>query len=115
MSPGRVRPTRLRYMDLLLGSLRDAGFSADTTYHAYHVLDAHIFGFSLWQSSHAYDAAQITDMVAAFERMIPADVYPHLHEHAEQHMTAGPHRELSAFDFGLDLILDGLKKIRDAA
>src|SRR5215217_7583682 len=111
MSPGRVRPTRLRYMDLLLGRLRQAGFSADTTYHAYHVLDAHIFGFSLWQSSHTYDAAQITDMVAAFERLIPADVYPHLHEHAEQHMTEGPHREVSAFEFGLDLILDGLKKI----
>ena len=112
MSPGRVRPTRLRYMDLLLGCLRDAGFSADTTYHAYHVLDAHIFGFSLWQSSHAYDAAEITDMVAAFERMIPADVYPHLHEHAEQHMTEGPHRDVSAFEFGLDLILDGLEEIR---
>src|SRR5215212_3237217 len=114
MSPGRVRPTRLRYMDLLLGSLRDAGFSADTTYHAYHVLDAHIFGFSLWQSSHSYDAAQITDLVATFERMIPADVYPHLHEHAEQHMTQGPHREVSAFEFGLDLILDGLKEIHRA-
>jgi AcrR family transcriptional regulator len=115
MSPGRVRPTRLRYMDLLLGRLRDAGFSADTTYHAYHVLDAHIFGFSLWQSSHTYDAAQVTDMVAAFERMIPADVYPHLHEHAEQHMTEGPHREVSAFEFGLDLILDGLDKIHNRA
>ena len=114
-SAGRVRPTRLRYMDSLLGRLREAGFSADTTYHAYHVLDAHIFGFSMWQTSHTYHAAQVTDMVAAFERMIPADVYPYLHEHAEQHMTEGPHRELSAFDFGLDLILDGLTKIHDAA
>ena len=115
MSAGRVRPTRLRYMDSLLGRLREAGFSADTTYHAYHVLDAHIFGFSMWQTSHTYDAAPVTDMVVAFERMIPADVYPYLHEHAEQHMTEGPHCELSAFDFGLDLILDGLKKIHDAA
>src|SRR5438045_4126009 len=32
---------RLRYMEWLLGRLRDAGFSADLTYHAYHVLDAH--------------------------------------------------------------------------
>ena len=115
MSPGRVRPSRLRYMDSLLGRLREAGFSADTTYHAYHVLDAHIFGFSMWQTSHTYDAAQVTDMVATYERMIPADVYPYLHEHAEQHMTDGPHRERSAFDFGLDLILDGLKRIHDGA
>src|SRR5262249_55553336 len=34
----RLRPGRLRYMDALLGRLREAGFSADTTYHAYHVL-----------------------------------------------------------------------------
>ena len=52
MSPGRIRPARLRYMDLLLGRLREAGFSAETTYPAYHVLDGHIFGFSLWEASH---------------------------------------------------------------
>src|SRR5437879_199769 len=33
MSPDRVRPARLRFMDSLLGLLRDAGFSADATYH----------------------------------------------------------------------------------
>ena len=33
MSPGHVRPARLRYMDSLLGRLREAGFSAETTYH----------------------------------------------------------------------------------
>src|SRR3954453_13843345 len=108
-------PLRLRYMDALLGRLREAGFSADTTYHAYHVLDAHIFGFSMWQPSPPYDAAQVTDIVATFERIIPVDVYPYLHEHAGQHMTEGPHRERSAFDFGLDLILGGLKTIRSSA
>jgi AcrR family transcriptional regulator len=111
MSPGRIRPARLRYMDLLLGRLREAGFSADATYHAYHVLDAHIYGFSLWQANHSYNAVQISSMVAEFERLIPVDVYPYLHEHGEQHFAEGPHREVSAFEFGLDFILDGLKKI----
>src|SRR5216110_1927839 len=60
MSPGRLRPARLRYMDSLLGRLREAGFPAETTYHAYHVLDAHIFGFSLWQATHIYNAEQIS-------------------------------------------------------
>src|SRR3954469_15808619 len=53
---------RLEYMDVLLGRLREAGFSADTTYHVYHVLDGHIFGFSLWENSHNYTAGQIQDM-----------------------------------------------------
>ena len=96
---------------MLLGRLRNAGFSAETTYHAYHVLDAHIFGFSLWQANHSSNAAQTSDMAAAFERMIPADVFPYLHEHGEQHLGAGPHHDVSAFELGLDFILDGLEKM----
>jgi AcrR family transcriptional regulator len=112
MSPGHVRPARLRYRDSLLGRLRDAGFSAETTYHVYHVLDGHIFGFSLWQTSHSYTPAEVSDMVVTFARTISADEYPHLHEHGNQHVSEGPHRDVSAFEFGLDLILDGLKKVR---
>jgi AcrR family transcriptional regulator len=115
MSPGRVRPARLQYMDVLLGRLRQAGFSAETTYHAYHVLDAHIFGFALWQANHSYNAEQTADMVATFTRMIPPEEYPYLHEHGRQHLEEGPHHEVSAFELGLDMILDGLRKIREEA
>jgi AcrR family transcriptional regulator len=113
MAPGRVRPARLRYMDLLLGRLRDAGFSAETTYSAYHVLDGHIFGFSLWETSHTYSAEDISELVAKFAQEITADAYPHLHEHAQQHAAEGPHRDVSAFELGLYLIIDGLRTIRD--
>jgi AcrR family transcriptional regulator len=112
MAPARIRPARLQYMDSLLGRLREAGFSADTTYHAYHVLDAHIFGFSLWQTSHSFTDAQISDMTTEFERMIPAGEYPYLHEHGQQHFAGGPHHDVSAFEFGLDFILEGLERIR---
>lgn len=115
MSPGHVRPARLRYMDLLLGRLRDAGFSAETTYPVYHVLDGHIFGFSLWETSHTYTAEEVSSFEAKFAQTITTDAYPHLHEHAQQHFSEGPHRDVSAFQFGLDLILDGLKKIHDTA
>ncbi len=115
MAPGRVRPARLRYMDLLLGRLREAGFSPETTYHAYHVLDGHIFGFSLWETSHTYTAEEVSNFVAKFAQTITVEAYPYLHEHAQQHFSEGPHREVSAFEFGLDLIVDGLKKIRDTA
>jgi AcrR family transcriptional regulator len=114
MAPGRLRPARLRYMDSLLGRLREAGFSAETTYHAYHVLDGHIFGFSLWEASHSYGDVDTSKMMAAFERTITADEYPYLREHGEQHFAEGPHHDVSAFEFGLDLILDGLKKINPA-
>jgi len=113
LSPERIRPARLRYMDSLLGRLRKAGFSAGTTYTAYHVLDGHIFGFSLWLTTHSYTPAEVTDFTAMFERMIDPDVYPYLHEHAQQHFAEGPHREVNAFEFGLDLILDGLRNARE--
>jgi len=112
MQPGRIRTARLRYMDQLLGRLREAGFSAETTYTAYHVLDGHIFGFALWESSHTYTAEDISNLAARFADLITLDTYPYLHEHAEQHLADGPHREVSAFELGLDLIIDGLKKMR---
>jgi AcrR family transcriptional regulator len=112
MGPTRVRPARLRYMDALLGRLREAGFSAETTFHAYHVLDGHIFGFSVWEASHTYTPEQAESIAEAVGDLITPEDFPYLHEHAEQHFADGPHREVSAFEVGLDLILDGLEELR---
>ena len=108
---GRIRPARLEYMNELLGRLREAGFSADTTYTAYHALDAHIFGFAFWLTSHT---AVPPDVAERIVREFPLDDYPYLAEHRDQHLADGPHREVSAFEFGLDLILDGLRKLRES-
>jgi AcrR family transcriptional regulator len=115
MAPGHARPARVRYMDLLLGRLREAGFSAEATYHAYHVLDGYIFGFALWETSHSFTAEEASNLAAKFAQTITADAYPYLHEHAQQHVSEGAHRDVRAFQFGLDLIVDGLEKIRGTA
>ena len=83
MTPTRVRPGRLGFMDALLGALRAAGFTAETTYHAYHVIDAHIIGFSLWQSTHDFALPEeVTDDLRGFlDRMLPEETYPDLHAH----------------------------------
>jgi AcrR family transcriptional regulator len=114
MLPGRIRPARLQYMDALLGCLRQAGFSAETTFTAYHVLDGHILGFSLWQASHTYSDLDVAEMTERFKNTITPDAYPYLNEHAQQHFTEGPHSEVRAFEFGLDLILDGLRRAHAA-
>jgi AcrR family transcriptional regulator len=117
MTPQYVLATRIRYMDELLGRLRAAGFSPELTYHAYHVLDGHIFGFSLWQAGHSMDLvneADLQDLVRGFMRQFPIDEYPHVHEHVQQHFAEGPHRNVKAFEFALDLILDGLRQMRNA-
>ncbi len=112
MSPGRIRPARIEYMEGLLACLRGAGFSAETTYHAYHVLDAHIIGFSLWASTHGKMPEHIEDARAWFEEMIPVATLPYLHEHGLQHLEDGPHQDRSAFEFALDLLLESLERLR---
>jgi AcrR family transcriptional regulator len=121
MSSGRPRlleTPRVRYMEWLLGRLREAGFSADLTYHAYHALDSHILGFTLWQLGHSAGVRNfagdksIADVVAGFVRELRARDYNHLAEHAEQHLAAPADDGARQFAFGLDLILDGLRRAR---
>jgi hypothetical protein len=115
MAPGRIRPARLQYMDLLLGRLREAGFSADATYSAYHVLDGYIFGFSLWEIAYTAQPPD-PEALTALMATIPWAEYPHLTEHRDQHYSDGPHRDVSAFEVGLDLLLTGLaEKLRPDA
>ena len=114
MSARHIRPARLAYMDLLLARLRTAGFPPDTVYHAYHVLDGHMIGFSLWEATHGSTSGPIEDYRPVLERIVPRDVYPDLYEHGLQHLGEGPHRRVSAFEYGLDLILDGLRAVHHA-
>jgi AcrR family transcriptional regulator len=115
MTGMRVRPARLAYMEWLLGRLRRAGFDLDRTYSVYHLLDGFVFGFTLWEI--AYTSVDLDDeqVVARIMQAIPWDDLPHLTEHRDQHMADGPHRAVSAFDVGLDLILDGLASTLDRA
>jgi AcrR family transcriptional regulator len=113
-----ARASRLRYMEWLLGLLREAGFSPELTYHAYHALDGHILGFTLWQLGHSAGASDLRDNedLAAFaatflQKLRAAGDHPYLAEHVEQHLRASS--EESAFEFGLELILDGLKRQRE--
>jgi AcrR family transcriptional regulator len=112
MAPSRIRPARIAYMEALLAALRGAGLSAETTYHAYHVLDAHIVGFSLWVSTHGKMPDDVEDARAWFDRMIPVATLPYLHEHGLQHLDEGPHHDVSAFEYGLDLLLESLERQR---
>src|SRR5512133_2778576 len=114
MAPARIRPARIQYMEALLATLRGAGLSAETTYHAYHVLDAHIIGFSLWASTHGKMPDHIEDVHGFLDVMVPAATYPHLHEHALQHLDEGPHHDMSAFEYGLDLLLASLERTSSA-
>jgi len=110
---------RIRYMEWLLRRLREAGFSAEVAYSAYHTLDSHIFGFTLWQLGHAEAARMVMPPAGEgveewAQRILEQlrDTYPYLAEHGEQHMAEEAPSGRYEFEFGLDLILEGLKKLR---
>jgi AcrR family transcriptional regulator len=112
---------RIRYMEWLLRRLREAGFSADLAYSAYHTLDSHIFGFTLWQQGHAQAANMLAPdggesaeewVARLLEQLRPQ--FPYLTEHGELHMAKTAPDGRHEFEFGLELILDGLKKRKRA-
>ena len=109
-----ISPARLRYMDALLASLREGGFPSELTYHGYHALDSHIMGFTLWQGNFPA-SEELASLAADFVRALPADQYPDLVEHIRQHIDGSGHGDGSDFEFVLDLILDGLERMRDTA
>jgi AcrR family transcriptional regulator len=114
MSSTGVRAARLRHSEAILATLREAGFSPDLTHHAYHALESHIIGFTLWQVSLPFETEDLAQIGAAFLRELPADEYPYFFEHVMQHLEPSD-EDQSAFEFGLDLILDGLERLRDSA
>jgi AcrR family transcriptional regulator len=105
-----VSQARLHWMDAFLGTLRAGGFSPAMTHHAYHALDSHIVGFTLWVVGITSDEADLPAMAATFLATLPVDGLPHLVEHIEQHVH--PSDDIREFEFGLDLILDSLDRIR---
>ena len=101
---------RLRYGDSLLGCFRNAGFSTDLTYHAYHIIEAYVLGYTLQVIGYrAVDTKQFEDVLAGFVRGDFAVDYPHFTEHALQHLDP-PTDDVDAYELGLDLILDGLER-----
>ena len=115
LAPSRTSSARLRYMEGILGTLREGGFSAEMTHHAYHALDSHISGFTLWEVHFQMDPEEFEDIASDFMSRVKDGAYPYLLEHAGVHMDKEqqkPDDDEGEFAFGLDLILDSLERIR---
>ncbi len=107
-------PARLRYVDAVIGVLSGAGFPLTTVGFAFMALDSHTYGFTLQELSWPFDADHAPEMAATMVETVPADDYPNLAAMAEAAAT-NPGSFPLRFDFGLDLILDGLERLRDEA
>jgi AcrR family transcriptional regulator len=108
-------PATLRHHDTVLGTLRAAGFSIELAAHAYSVLDSYIYGFALQETSLPFDTAQETaELAQAIMARFTSGQYPHLTEMAVKHVLQPGYDYGHEFEYGLDLILDGLDRARYA-
>ncbi len=108
-SPG---PATLRHHDAVIGCLRNASFSVELTAHAYSVLDSYIYGFALQERSLPFDTPDETaELAQVILAQFPADEYPHLAELTTEHVLRPGYDYGNEFEFGLDLILDGLDRL----
>lgn len=108
-------PAVLLYYDGLLKLMRDGGFSYDRIHHALHALGSRALGFA----QEMFDPSGGTggdETTAALQTM--ADKIPHLVgmfmevAHDDPDSTLGWCDDQTEFEFGLDLILDGLDRMR---
>ena len=107
-------PAALRHHNWVLGSLRDAGFTIEMAAHAFSVMDGYIYGFALQQANLPIQTPeQVAELGENILRYLPVAEYPHLAEMIEHAMKPG-YDYADEFEFGLDLILDGLESLRDA-
>ena len=123
-SPGAAS---FRLHNAVLGCLREGGFSIEMTIQAYSVLDAYIYGFALQEKSVPFDDAEGSAAVAeeqardfaerAQEQQSAAlaEEFPYLAEVVAGHVAEVGYDFKTAFEYGLDLILDALERRRTAA
>ncbi len=107
-----VGPAMLRYIDATIGCLRQAGFSYAMADHAWNAVDSHIYGFTLLKLNFPLVPSEYAEAAKHFLPNLPADRYPYMRTLTLE-VIDGSHTGLHDFEFGLELILDGLERLRD--
>jgi AcrR family transcriptional regulator len=108
-------PANLRNHNAVMGCLRNAGFPFETAIHAYSVQDAYIYGFALQETDLAFETPDSAGIAAQrrAETIDALENYPYLGEIATKLPESGYDNAVE-FAWGLDLILDGLERLRHA-
>ncbi|GAA4425040.1 TetR/AcrR family transcriptional regulator C-terminal domain-containing protein [Actinokineospora soli] len=105
-------PARMRYMDTALRDLRDAGFAPGPLDSAYHTIENHIVGHALQAIGFPLAEEDLEQAGKDFLATFPTAEFPDLAAHIRHHIDHPTQGD--GFEFGLDLILDGLEELRTA-
>ena len=111
----RPGPANLRHHDAVIGNLRAGGFDIGMAAHAYSVLDSYIYGFALTKMNLPFETSDdVADVAQSILEPFPPDEYPHMVEILTDHVMKPGYDYGEEFEYGLDLILDGLERVRGA-
>ena len=114
MSQSNVGPARIRYVDATLAALHAAGFSLPMADHAWTALDSYIYGFTLMKLNFPFAPGQYAAVAAAYLPSLSAERFPAMHALTTL-VATGRHDGLHELEFGLELLLEGLERIRLAS
>lgn len=102
----------LRHHDAVIGNLRRAGFRIAMAAHAFSAMDSYIYGFALQQMNLPSETSQEAgELAGSIHEQLPAGQYPHFTEMIVEHALKPGYDYPKEFEFGLDLILDGLDRL----
>lgn len=103
-------PATFRYFDSIIGCLREGGFSIAMAAHAFSVIDSYLYGFVLQEVKMPFDTPEeLQDLATDIMQQMPIDEYPHFAELTIKHVLKPGYSYAKEFEFGLDLILNGLE------
>ena len=109
-------PANLRHHDAVIGCLRAAGFDIGMVAHAYSLLDSYVYGFATTQMNLPFESAdEVAEVAQSMLRPFPVAEFPHLTEMLTDHVMRPSYDYGLEFEYGLDVILDGLERARDTA
>ncbi|MQB01435.1 MAG: TetR family transcriptional regulator [Actinobacteria bacterium] len=109
MKPG---PTNLRHHDSVIRCLTEGGFSIEMAIHAYSALDSYIYGFALQEQQLPFEnPGEVDEVAQTMLSQFPSDDYPYLAQTIAEVINKSEWQYADEFEFGLDLILDGLERV----
>jgi AcrR family transcriptional regulator len=108
MHPG---PASAAHHNATMGCLREAGFPFREAVHAYSLLDSYTYGFALQESTVPFETPEESADMATVTVGERGGDYPYLAEVAVELGKRG-YDYTEEFEFGLDLILDGLETFK---
>jgi AcrR family transcriptional regulator len=109
-------PANLRHHDAVIGNLRAAGFDSAMTAHAYALLDSYIYGFAVTKMNLPFDTGEeVAEVAQGMLQPFPRNEYPNLVAFITEHAMKPGYDYADEFEYGLDVILDGLERVRATA